>query len=95
MCDCNKNILYYDIVSSQQISKNGNLEIFPYCNGITFFNTGTATATINGIPLVTNASMSFGGNKGEIFQGRVTISFGAGVPLLLIQQKVYTRNPEL
>jgi hypothetical protein len=66
-------------------------------NGFTVINTGTVTALVNGIPLnagipgtSNGESFSIGGNYGEIFKGRLDISFPtSGNGQVLVIQKFY------
>jgi hypothetical protein len=91
-------ILTYNILPTN-LKVNGSVIIDLLCNSITLINTGDAPALVNGsIPLnggtigtSNGESISFGGNKGELFKGRLDIAFplGTGVQNVLILQKVY------
>ena len=67
------------------------------CNGFTVINKGTVDGMVNGIILkpgtatATGESISFGGNVGEIFRGRIDISFPSGSAggNLVVIQKIY------
>lgn len=77
----------------------GAVKVDRYCNGFTVINIGAVVATVNGVPLSPPAagetlgdSLNEGGNKGEIFTGRIDIQFaGAGGQVLVIQ-KTYIPN---
>jgi len=88
-------ILYYNIVPSQY-QRSIFVEVDPFCNGATVINTGTTAMTVNQIPLNAGLpgtnngeSYSFGGNKGEIYRGRLDISFTGGVGNCVVIQKIY------
>lgn len=87
----------YNVVS-QQYSQNGNVPLDSHCNGWTAINIGTTVVEVNGIPLNpgtpgTNNGESFtvGGNKGEIFNGRISLNFTGGTGNVLIIQKYYVQ----
>lgn len=88
-------------------NQNFNYTPSPYCNGITVKNTdGTATFRLtvnknvvlqpgdnaNNIP---GESFSFGGNYGEIYQGRIEIAFNTGGGQALVIEKFYTNYEEV
>ncbi len=67
-----------------------------FCNGMTFINRGNTIAVIQGDPLNPGESKSIGGNRGEIYKGRIDLNFQlpAIVPpvpanLLIVTQKFY------
>lgn len=66
------------------------------CNSWSVLNTGTTVMTVNGVPLNpgvpgTNNGESFlsGGNRGEIFRGRVDIAFAGNAGAAIFIQKIY------
>ena len=66
------------------------------CNSFFVINQGTTIAVVNGVVLNPGVagtnngeSFIFGGNKGELFRGRVDISFPSGTGNVLTIQKVY------
>ena len=78
-------------------TQNTHVIVDEMCNGYTAINKGTIRAMINGIELLPGSgtasgeSISFGGNLGEIFSGRIDVTFpsgnvGANVCLI---QKIY------
>jgi hypothetical protein len=77
-----KPILKYGMIT-QGLLSNGSAIIPPDCNGFTVMNLGLTVAMINysiplnpGTPGTNNGeSFSIGGNRGEIFAGRIDISF--------------------
>lgn len=90
--------LFYDIVNSIY-NANAKVQIDQYCNGVTIVNTGATVLTVNGIslaapiaPALVGESVSFGGNRNEIFYGRIDIAFAAGAgSRCVVQQKVYVK----
>lgn len=69
------------------------------CNGVTVINKGNTIAMWNGLPLQPNESMTVGGNVGEVFVGRVDISFSLPTPApptpvnsAWVIQKFYDQN---
>ena len=67
----------------------------PFCNGFIIFNTSIAPSVVmaNGVPIPGGGSLTIGGNLGEIFVGRLQISFaGGGVPSCTIMQKFYVQS---
>jgi hypothetical protein len=91
--------LYYNS-SYTQYSIPSNIVVDRLCNSYTVINIGTTVMTVNGIPLNPGVpgtnngeSFSLGGNKGEIFTGRIDIGFATGVGLCVVIQKFYT--PEI
>jgi hypothetical protein len=76
---------------------NAGVTIEPLCNAFTAINVGTSIAYINGVPLNPGTpgtnngeSISQGGNRAEILQGRIDVGFSAqtGNSLIIIQ-KIY------
>lgn len=87
-------ILYYNAFP-KQVTNAGSIKVEKYCNGYDAVNIGATVVTVNGIPLnppaageVLGDSTSFGGNKGEIYIGRIDVQFpgGAGGNVLIIQK---------
>lgn len=70
------------------------------CNGFTVINKGLVDCEINGInlkpasPGASGESISFGGNLGEIYRGRIDVSFPNGIVNadVLVIQKVYLQK---
>jgi hypothetical protein len=86
-------LLQYNL-STQVYSKTQEIPVQENCNGFTVRNIGTATVVIMGDELATNESKSIGGNRGEIFVGRIDLKFkGAGTMLCLVTQKYYMNVP--
>lgn len=81
-------LLIYNI-SVEIYSANVEVPVLEFCNGFTVRNLGAASCIVMGDPLATGESKSIGGNRGEIFNGRIDIRFGAGVALCLVTQKFY------
>lgn len=61
---------------------NAKVEIPQRTNGVTVVNTGNSVLIVQGIPLAPpvapaqlGEAYSFGGNRGEIFHGRLDINF--------------------
>ena len=63
------------------------------CNGFTVRNVGTANVIVMGDTLAPNESKAIGGNRGEIYVGRIDLKFGnlggGRTTLALITQKYY------
>ena len=86
-------------VFGQSYTVESYYKVDPNCNGATFINRGDGVAYINGIPLAPSPlgagfageSISFGGNKDEIFGGMIDLKFapGATVNDVVIVQKFY------
>jgi hypothetical protein len=94
-----RNDTIFDVLV-KEYNSNGLIETDQYCNSINVMNTGTTTATVNGIPLappvapnLVGDSYSFGGNRGEIYRGRLIVAFDTGSGNLLVVEKFY-RNDE-
>jgi hypothetical protein len=89
-------ILFFNAIAKINTT-GGNVLVDKFCNGFTVVNIGGSIATVNGWQLSPPAagetlgdSFTFGGNKGEIYRGRIDITFAAAVnPAVLITQKVY------
>jgi hypothetical protein len=68
---------------ANQISSN--------CNSITFLNLGTATAYIEGVPIITGASIAIDGNECEYTDDIFNLSFDTtGTTNLVVIKKTYT-----
>jgi hypothetical protein len=85
----------YNVITNSY-NQNQNVPLDGNCNGWTAINIGTTIVTVNGIPLHpgtpgTNNGESFtiGGNAGEIFTGRISLTFATGTGQVLIIQKFY------
>jgi hypothetical protein len=90
--------------TSKVFSKAGNVPIDPRCNGFTIKNNGNTNVIWEDEAIIPGDFISVGGNRMEIFAGRVDISFRVPVPapttitnLCTVRQKVYTREtcPEI
>lgn len=86
-------LLQYNI-STQQYAGAEDVPTMDFCNGFSVRNIGTSVCVVMGDALAPNESKSFGGNRGEIFVGRIDIKFtGAGNNLALVTQKYYMNVP--
>ncbi len=86
-------LLQYNL-SIQIYDKNVQIPTMEMCNGFTFRNLGTATATVMGDPLAPGEVKMIGGNRGEIYVGRMDLKFSAtGTRQLLVTQKFYMNVP--
>lgn len=90
----NQNTFYN--FNGQEYTQNGLIVIDGNCNGLNVINTGTSVCFVNGIPLNPPAvgesvgdSYSIGGNKGEILQGRVNLTFVNNLGKAIVVQKFY------
>lgn len=82
----NLSVQIYSITQEVPVQEN--------CNGFTVRNIGTTTATVMGDPLAPNEVKSIGGNRGEIYVGRIDLKFsGAGINSALVTQKCYLNVP--
>lgn len=88
-------ILPYNMVSIQY-QQPADIIVDDHCNGYHVINIGTTVCFINKIPLnpgvpgVSNGeSISFGGNRGEVFRGRIELEFAGGAGNAVVTQKVY------
>jgi len=87
--------LFYNIVDTT-FAGNAKVEVDRLCNGFTVVNTGATNMIVNGVPLappvapqLLGESATFGGNRNEIFYGRIDISFTGGAGRCVVSQKVY------
>lgn len=86
-------LLQYNL-STQIYSITCEIPVMENCNGFTVRNLGTATAQVMGDPLATNEVKSIGGNRGEIYVGRIDLKFtSAGTQKVLVTQKYYMNVP--
>jgi len=94
---CEK-ILHYNIVPTQY-EKNTSVTVDKQCNGFVAKNTGNTLMNIMGEYLQPGESKSIGGNRAEIFIGKVDIFFTGpslipaqptAVTACVVTQKVYT-----
>lgn len=86
-------LLQYNL-STQIYSIQCEIPVMQNCNGFSVRNVGTANVVVMGDTLAPNESKSIGGNRGEIFVGRIDLKFtGAGTTLALVTQKYYMNVP--
>ncbi len=100
-----KNKLRYEVSITRVVAasnQNFSYNVSPFCNGITVKNVdGTAVARVtvnNNVVLqpgddannIPGESFSFGGNYGEIYQGRIELKFNNPVGVCLVIEKFYT-----
>lgn len=85
--------------STVSVVQAGAVKVDRFCNGFTVINTGTVVATVNGVPLSPPAagetlgdSLNEGGNKGEIYIGRIDVAFAGVGGQVLVIQKAYVPN---
>jgi hypothetical protein len=85
--------------TTQQYTQQHSVVVDKLCNGVTVINKGNTIVLWNGLPLNPNESMTVGGNEGEVFVGRVDISFQPSVPVVIptinsawVIQKFYDEN---
>jgi hypothetical protein len=71
--------LYYDITTNSYAGLK-SVVVDPYCNGFTVKNDGTTLVILNGEVIQPGESKSVGGNRKEIYRGRIDISFQEQVP---------------
>lgn len=99
MASVNKEIILYFNFIYTTIKSNGSVVVEQLCNSYTVINLGTTIAIVNGVPLNPGTpgtnngeSISQGGNKGEIFKGRIDIGFISGSGNVVVIQKIYLPN---
>jgi hypothetical protein len=89
-------LLQYNL-STEVYSVPCQIPVQNFCNGFTVRNVGTATVVIMGDALAPNESKAIGGNRGEIFVGRIDLKFintgGGRTTLALVTQKYYMNVP--
>lgn len=86
-------LLQYNL-SVQIYSVDVQIPVMNFCNGFTVRNVGTANVVVMGDTLAPNESKSVGGNRGEIYVGRMDLRFtGAGTRQALVTQKYYMNIP--
>jgi hypothetical protein len=86
---CEEKILLWDTNTwSTDVAKEFPPD--PYCNGFLVFNAGASILVANGIPIPVGGTVTFGGNRGEIFKGRLQVAFvPPGVNNCIVVQKFY------
>lgn len=88
-------LLVYNL-SIQEYQQNLQVDTQNFCNGFTARNIGTDIVYVMGDPLAPNEFKAIGGNRGEIFSGRIDIRFAGGAGLIknvLVTQKYYVNIP--
>ena len=87
--------LFFNIINSTY-QTNTKVEVDRLCNGFTVVNIGATNMIVNGVPLAApvapqllGESVSFGGNRNEIFYGRIDIAFTGAVGNCIVTQKIY------
>jgi hypothetical protein len=92
-----KILLYNFLYTTYTI--NCGVVVDPLCNAYTVINIGTSIAYVNGVPLNPGTpgtnngeSISQGGNRAEIFRGRIDIAFDGAKGKIVIIQKIYLPN---
>ena len=90
--------LFYNLVPSTY-NTNTKVEVDSFCNSFTVVNTGTTDMVVNGVPLappvapaLLGEAVQFGGNRAEIFIGRIDLSFTGGAGRCVVTQKIYVQN---
>jgi hypothetical protein len=78
-CNGTKAWLFYNS-TTQEYTVQHSVVVDKLCNGATVINKGTTLALWNGLPLNPGESMTVGGNEGEVYVGRIDISFQIPVP---------------
>lgn len=81
---------------------NQKVEVDKNCNGFSVVNIGAVAMTVNEIPLappvapaLLGEATQFGGNRGEIFIGRIDIAFAGAGGRCIVIQKVYEPRSNL
>jgi hypothetical protein len=76
---CNNKFLKYNF-ATQIYYAPGEIPLEPWCNGIVVKNNGTTYVIFQGDVLLPGESKSIGGNRKEILQGRVDLTFFLQTP---------------
>ena len=97
-------VLLYNYIP-KTIVINASVVMDQNCNGVFIINIGSSLAQIDNLGIPLNAgtpgtsngdSFTIGGNKGELFHGRLDISFpGTGAGVVVVVQKIYLPNEPL
>jgi len=83
---CNERQQFYNDISIYQVGQYIKSE----CADITFYNTGTANVSVNGIVLLPNQTLSFSANQNEIDKTKYSFFFtGTGSQSLTVIRKLY------
>jgi hypothetical protein len=88
-------LIQYNL-SIQIYGVNCEIPVMENCNGFTVRNLGTATVVIMGDPLAAGEVKNIGGNRGEIYVGRLDLKFintGVQTQQCLVTQKYYMNVP--
>lgn len=100
-CTGKRRALKYNI-SQQEFTSLRSVNLSPWCNGVTVLNAGNTIALWNGIPISPGVSLTVGGNEGEVYVGRVDISFDMPSPAPMhpmnsawVIEKFYTQTTEI
>jgi hypothetical protein len=85
--------------TTQGYSANTQVRTVDNCNGFTVKNRGNNTVQINGDPLGPGESKAFMLNKGEVYLGRINVTFHDLVPAVVprvlsafVTQKFYMQD---
>jgi hypothetical protein len=76
------------------ISYNAPFIIPSNCNSITFLNVGTATAFIEGVPIISGSSITIDGNECEYSETYYSLTFdttGGGTQNFVAIKKTYVK----
>jgi hypothetical protein len=92
-------VLYWD-QSGREVGVSGYVQLVQNLNGFTVKNSGTTFCQVNDDTLVPGESKSFGGNWGELYNGRLYVRFVTQTPppltvvnLCFVTQKYYVAPP--
>jgi hypothetical protein len=73
-CGGKRQMVRYN-TDTQEYSAQRSVVVDRLCNGFSVNNAGTTIVMLNGEPLQPGQSKTVGGNEGEIYVGRIDISF--------------------
>jgi hypothetical protein len=88
-------LLQYNL-SVQVYGIDTDIPVMSFCNGFSVRNIGTCPLVIMGDPLAPGEVKNIGGNRGEIYVGRIDLRFnntGALSQQCLVTQKYYMNIP--
>jgi hypothetical protein len=75
-----RKLLKYNI-SQQEYTSLRSVVLERKLNGVTVLNAGNTIVLWNGIPISPGVSLTLGGNEGEVYIGRVDLSFALPSPV--------------
>lgn len=78
-CTGAKRAMMYN-TSTQEYTLQRSVVVGKLCNGFSVKNAGTTILVLNGEPLQPGEAKTVGGNEGEVYVGRIDITFQIQTP---------------